>query len=166
MLLIKVRKEGPTAGLTRTELNSATRATYRSMGEHWHSEFRPKHFTHQGAREYGYTPRQGAEAGVRRFARSYQGRKLKKYGHTLPLVKTGLSQKLAQIRDVRATSKGSRVVIHARTFNRSNPHSRINMREEVTAVSKPEEERLGQHGDGSLQRQINAIRRVKETSHK
>lgn len=157
MLLIKLEKKGPVK-LPRREINRQARETYRSMGERWHEKFLREHFLNSATRRYGYTLREGERGGGKDFLRSYSGRKLRKYGHTRPLVKSGLSEKLAKIRDVRATSKGARVVIHARQLNRRNPHSDVNMREEVTAVIPSEERDLAAHGDRDLQRRLRAIR--------
>lgn len=158
MLVVKIKKTGPTAGLTRKELANAARETYRAMGVLWHDQMRPRHFTHEGARIYNYVAREAGEN--QSFGRSYTGQKLRKYGHTKPLVKTGVSEKLAKIRDVRPTSKGARVVLHARGLNRKNPKSLIDMRAEVTTVLPREGETLADHGEREFQRQINQIRRT------
>lgn len=166
MLLIKVRKTGPTAGLTRRELSAAAKAVYAAMGVFWHANFRKKHFTRAGAREYGYAERETWSPGRRSFERSYTGRKLARYGHTLPLVKSGESMRLTRIRDVRSTSKGGRVVLHARTFNRRNKFSQIDMRAEMTAVSAAEESQMAAEGDGQMQKQIDSVRRQQTTTPK
>jgi hypothetical protein len=167
MLGIRFVKKGPVA-LKRNEWNAIKRDIYEELGVHWHDEFRPKHFTNRGATEYGYTPRQGENMGkdTKGFFRTYTGRKLRKFGHTRPLVKTGVSEKLCKIRDVRATRNGVRVVIHARTFNRTNPGTQINMREEITAFSDREDRELGRVGNDGIQRQLDQFKRTETTTIK
>ena len=163
MLTVVFKKHGAVAGFPAKSKNAAAKATYEGMGLFWHENQLDKHFTHAGAREYNYAPRQTAEPGARTFARSYTGQKLKKFGHTLPLVKTGQSRRLCRIRDVRPSSKGARIVLHARTFNFKNALSFINMRQEVTSVSKTDEEQLGEAGERLIQKEADAVR---ETSTK
>jgi hypothetical protein len=133
-------RENISQGLSRSEVNDAIRRTWFIVGSDYHRAFMAKHFTHAGAREYGYAPRKGERGapGSKGFRRSYTGRKLRQKGHTLPLVWSGESRTLARVRDVRATSKGCRIVIHANKLNFRNPKSEINMRDEVTRVSDME----------------------------
>ena len=46
-------------GIAKRELNNILRGAWFKVGQFWHRRFRPKHFTHRGATEYGYAPRQG-----------------------------------------------------------------------------------------------------------
>jgi len=138
MVLIKFRKIG-SPDLAARELRKYLREVWRMAGERWHQTMRPQHFTRAGARKYGYLPRAGERGNERRnFRSSYTGRKLRRFGHTNPLVYTGLSMALTRPRDVRATAKGVRVVMNSPGFNRRNPRSRINMREELTRVTEEE----------------------------
>jgi hypothetical protein len=84
---------------------------WEQVGRKWHLEMRPKHFTKQGALEYYYEPRQGEQTGTsgKRFWSSYTGRKLKKFGHTLPLVWSGETRAASGTAKITATSRGVRI---------------------------------------------------------
>ena len=120
----------------RRAMPGLLRSAYVSALTLWHTEFRPIHFTKRAASRYRYTPRAGQRAprGSKAYQRSYTARKQREKGHTLPLVYTGQSRRLAQLRDIRATSKGGRVKIHARGLRRRHPKSRINMAKEMTRL--------------------------------
>lgn len=107
------------------EVNAASTKALMAMGKYWHEKFRAKHFTKEGAREYGYKPRDGeavAGGGIsvwrkarnlaygRRLGRkrvrmvlTYTGRKRKKFGHDLPLVLTGKLRQMTRSATFRAT---------------------------------------------------------------
>lgn len=163
MVLIRVTERGAVPGVAKRELNTMLKAAWEETGVHWHRSMRPKHFTHAGAREYGYTPRKGERgaAGTKGFRQSYTGRKLKRFGHTLPLVYTGESRELTRIRDVRATSKGVRIVMNAPKLNFRSRHSTINMRDEMTRISAGEARELVAVLDAAYQRRLDAVRDVR-----
>ncbi|MGB0714271.1 MAG: hypothetical protein ACPGXK_00220 [Phycisphaerae bacterium] len=142
MIVFRVTQTGPMPREVRKQLPLIKKKAFMAAGRFWHRYFRPKHFTAKGAREYGYAPRKGERGSGRAFKGSYTARKLKRFGHTRPLVYTGESAQLARIMDVRGTSRGSRTVIHARGLNRRNPNSTINMRDEMTRISRGEVQRL------------------------
>lgn len=164
LVIFTIKHTGATPGVTRRRLNQIMKQAWRAAGGFWHQTLRPKHFTKRGAKEYGYSPRQG-EAGHRgkpiKFARSYTGRKLRDQGHTRPLEYSGASRTLTRIRDVRATSKGGRVVLHARTFNRPRKNATMSMREEMTAVSAKEQKQIARVIDKVIQKLLNASRVVR-----
>lgn len=126
-------------GIVRKLLNDILRGSWLRVGVFWHRKLRPKHFTHRGAREYGYKPRGGQAGSGRKFIGSYTARKLRLKGHTRPLEFTGRSRKLTEIRDVRPTAKGVRVVLHANTFNLRASVNAPHMREEIARVSTTEQ---------------------------
>lgn len=152
MLVIKLRSLGPVPKVAKRMLNKVYKAAFLSAGLFWHRRYHKKHFTKRGAREYGYSPRQGE--GLARnsklYRRSYTGRKEAIFGHTLPLVWSGASRTLAAIRDARATAKGVKVPIHAPMLNRRKRGSgKKTMREEMTTISAGEERRIKEQiGDG------------------
>lgn len=150
------------AGITKRDFQGIHRVSYRATGHHWHVRYADKHFTRQGAQEYGYEPRKGEPGNPDPFGfkSSYTGRKFREKGHTNPLEFSGLSRQLARIRDVRATAKGGRIVIHARGLNRKNPHSNINMREEMTEISSNEERAML---DVFRRTQLRGIKRIRRT---
>lgn len=141
------------------------KAAWFKAGCFWHSELREKHFTHAGAREYGYLPRAGETGNTRKkFWASYTGRKQRIMGHTLPLVWSGESMNLTKIRKIRTkaegflTYSGCEVILPSPGFNRRNPHSHINMREEVTAISQRDASTVVRGFEGEVNRRLNAIR--------
>lgn len=133
--------EGSVPDLMRREQNAVVRAAMRQMGITWHQKIREKHFTNAGAAEYGYMKRSGDVPGTyRKFARTYQGRKLKKYGHTRPLEYTGMSRMRSRIRDVRATATAKRAVakvfLHTNQLNFRPKNWPYPMGEELRAISR------------------------------
>lgn len=153
MLNLDIRYTGHP--LKKRDFNKMKRKTFLRMGRQWHSEMRPKHFTHGGAREYGYRPRKGQSGNTHRkgFAQSYTGIKLRLVGHTRPLEFSGEGKRLSQIRNIRVTSKRVQIIL-PRKFNFRNPHSDINMREELTTISQREEQLLVLEADRDLEHQI------------
>ncbi len=136
MIHIKVHTTGFQGKLGKREMNRLSAETWLDVGRRIHRWHVPKHFTKEGAREYRFAPRKG-EAGnphPKGFLASYTGRKLRKFGHTLPLVWTGLSRTLSLRMNLRYTAKGVAVILSS-GFNRRNPRSKIDMRAEMTAVS-------------------------------
>lgn len=126
-------------GLPRKrDLPKALKFMWARAGVLWHTRFMPQHFTARGAMKYGYGPR----------STKYMLRKMTGYkvagrtvaGHRDPLVWSGASKRLAAIQDVRATSKGGTVVIHATGLNRRNPDSISpkTMRQELLTVTDQE----------------------------
>jgi hypothetical protein len=108
---------------------------------------RPKHFTHEGAQEYGYTPRSGEAGGTssKDFFRSYTGRKQRKFGHTLPLVYTGELREMSKTANIQPTASGVHVALsRANKANWHNPNSQIDMRDELTRVSDEEAKLLAE----------------------
>jgi len=115
---IDVTYRGPVPGSAQfgaTEWREMFRAAWEQVGFFWHERFRPKHFTRAGARQYGYP---AAAKNVR-----YEFIKLRKMGleparqnlgYTRPLVYTGDSETLSQIRDVRPTSGGVKIVLQGK----------------------------------------------------
>jgi hypothetical protein len=164
---IVITKSGPTPGILAKQRGRIQKACFYKIGVHWHRHYRPKHFTREASSIYGgvYKPRRGESGNEhpRGFRRSYTGRKLRRFGHTNPLVFTGESRRLAKIQDVRATSKGNRVVYHARKLNFKNRHSQINMREEATVVRESEATKLIEVFDDTFQQGVNVIR-TRETT--
>jgi len=97
----KITREG--TGFDASSWRGLLKLAWLAAGRLWHERILPKHFTRQGATAYGYQPRSAA----------YMRHKGKRWGHQKPLVFRGdLDREVKRIRDVRATSKGSRVVLH------------------------------------------------------
>lgn len=109
-------------GLPLSKVREVLKAAWEHAGEFWHRVILKKHFTHAGAKEYGYKPRKQAEVRtsmtksgkirVRKLP-SYDQRKFRKWGHTYPLVWSGeMKRQVMRTRDVRSTAKGAKVVLH------------------------------------------------------
>lgn len=103
MIPIKIsvtRKGTPFDARTWKEI---IKESWNSAGILWHKNLLNKHFTQKGAAEYRYQKRSWR----------YTKRKQKKFGHRKPLVYTGeLKRHVKRVEDVRANSKGARVVLH------------------------------------------------------
>lgn len=143
-LYIKVKEFGPTPAALKRNLGWILKRAWTATGIEWHTKFRLKHFTHQGAQEYGYTPRKGEEFAwfSKEWWNSYTGKKWRKYKHNLPLVFTGESMGRTEILDVRATRNGCKVILNAPGLNRRPLGGRIDMRDEMTRISPAEEKYL------------------------
>lgn len=162
MIYFQVRTRGPVPGVMKRELNKIFKFAYLRCGLRWHRKFRPKHFTEAGAREYRYKPRKGEKLrrDSKRFRRSYTGRKLRKWGHTLPLVWSGTSRQRSRIPRIKATSKGVRVIINAPALNFRPKGGRIDMRSEMTHVSARERDELVRLFDKTVDQKLKQIRRT------
>lgn len=133
-----LKYRGATPKLAARVRNQVQKEGIEKSLSHWHAHMRPKHFTHEGAREYGYTPRQGERGSQHRFKGSYTQRKLQKFGHTRPLEFSGTSKALSANKNIKATSKGGRCKINAPALNFKHPNSTIVMRDEMTRVTRAE----------------------------
>jgi len=152
----------PGKSLTAAQMKAMILEAWTIVGERWHRELRPKHFTTAGAREYGYSPRKGdtGNAGSKGFWRSYTGRKQRTFGHTRPLVWSGELEQLSRARriEARAFTTRSRVRVImplASKANWRNPHSQIDMRAELTTVSPGEGEELVALHNASMHERLN-----------
>jgi hypothetical protein len=56
---IIVKRQGLTSRTGWRVINQIAKEVAIEVGYFWHDNFLQKHFTHAGAREYGYEPRQG-----------------------------------------------------------------------------------------------------------
>ena len=152
MILFKVEITGGPKVMKR-DLGRLKKAAFTEALTLWHRRFRAAHFTTAGAKKYGYKPRKGSRetpAGrdrrSRKFKRSYTGQKLRLMGHELPLVFSGEGRALSKNKRIQVTGKGGKAKL-PRKFNWRNPHSDINMREELTNVLSGERnEMVGKFG--------------------
>jgi hypothetical protein len=160
MFLISIAESEPTPRGLKRHLGRIRKAVLTAMAEYWHRNLRRKHFSAAGAREYGYLKRKGEELprGTKAFRRSYTGRKLAKYGHTRPLVYTGVSLALSGIKDIRSTSKRARVVLHCPGLNRRHASSSIRMYDELTRLSASDQRVLTDMAQKQLELGIKTIR--------
>lgn len=143
MLVVDVKLTG-IEKLGIREMNDVIRESLRDLGEYWHENMLPKHFTKAGAREYNYTPRQGEPGSGRKFAGSYTKHKLNAKGHTRPLVYSGETEmqlKNTKSIEARCSARGENayvvVRLNAPKLNYRN-QSKVKKNEEIKAVSQKE----------------------------
>lgn len=105
--------------LTAKDRNDSLRDGLAAMGLRHRRRNLPVHFTKRGYSLYGYAKRHGDSGGNlrgRAFRSTYQGRKLRLFGHTLPLVYTGELRRLTLygLPRVTATARSGvgKVLIH------------------------------------------------------
>lgn len=106
--------------------NRAKKVAHTKMGQRWHRSFLKDHFTPRGARKYAYRPR----------SPKYNKSKLRNLHHLDPLRFTDDTMDNVigkNNRDVRATSKSTRVVMNAPNLNRIP-----RLRDELTRLTQKE----------------------------
>jgi len=130
----KLKLTGLPAGIPRSTRDQMLKAAFHATGVEWHTELRPEKFTRAGARKYHYERR----------TKKYRATKRKRFGHDNPLEFSGVSKTSSRIRDVRASSKKSRVVTQARAFNiRPKGHKRT-LAEEYTAITQGDAKQISE----------------------
>lgn len=108
-----------------------------------------KHFTESGASKYGYATR----------SKKYTRHKLKVMGHALPLVYTGQLRQSTRMPEIRATSKGVKVVLRGSQKAHLRPkHGRIRMADELRKISDAEAVRLAREKDAQMRKRLQNIR--------
>lgn len=161
MILVKLRKNGATPGVLRKEFNAMIKAAFKSAGELWVEDYRPRHFQARAFTDYPsvYIRRKGQRLarGSRAYKSSYTGRKERTKGHTLPLVYSGDSEERTEQARVVASSKGVRVRMNSPALNFRHPKSRINPRAELIATNRTEDKEITAHVDDTLQQRIDAL---------
>ncbi len=153
----KITESGPTPRHVRAAERGIRKRTWQHLADHWFRRFRPKHFTHRGAKEYGYKPRKGHGLTGKAFRLSYEGQKLTRKGHTYPLVWSGVSKQRATLGRITATSQRARVSMSIPAFNFRNPNSEIDMREEMETISRAEERDLTDRADRHVAAELQQI---------
>lgn len=140
MFIFTIERRGWVAKVSKRKFNDCVRQAFHEIGMYWWRVLRPKHFTHRGATEYNYEPRVGERwnLGSKGFRASYTGRKLRRFGHTRPLVYTGQSERDSKIARIVATAKRVRVKMTLSRLNWRHESRRQTMREELTMISKGE----------------------------
>lgn len=158
---VNITYAGAVGRILRREWNGILKNAWAAVGRYWHTMYRPKHFTHAGATEYGYEKRKSR----------YERRKLRRYGHTYPLVFSGMSRNLARLQDVRPYATGGnsptgksgvRIVLHSPGLNRRPKTGTINMRDEMTRVSRREMRELLSICSHRVQNGLDGLRGVRE----
>ncbi len=105
------RETGVTPRIMQRELNAIGRLVAWGMGYLWHTNMRPRHFTRDGARMYGYADRQGEGSRAnesKNYWTSYSGKKRRKMGHADPLKYTGESESATRVVNISSTATSKR----------------------------------------------------------
>lgn len=138
-------------------LRAILKAAWRKVGEYWHENFRLEHFKNSAMSRYNYTPRRGESGSGFGFKGSYTKGKMKKFGHTKPLVYTGQSMHATALRDIRPRHDGVKIHLHAPLFNFRPKGGRIDLNLEMTALTAGEVEQLSRVFNEHLQAEIDQI---------
>lgn len=143
---VLVRFDGSFA-VPKSRLAAARKQALMHAGRFWYRFILGKHFTHAGASEYGYQKR----------SPRYTIYKLKKYGHTYPLVKTGqLKRSVMNTQDIRVTSNKVTVVLHGPKYlyQYRKDLGAPDKAAELTAVSQNDEATLAEIMDRTYTKAI------------
>lgn len=159
--------------MSRRTFNNIMTAVWDKAGRTWHREYRPKHFTTAGAREYGYVPR--SKGYMLRKAKGYVAREKKggpgilMSGHQRPLVWTGISEKAAERLSLKSTSQGVTVHVPAPRLNWRPGGGTMNLADEMTRISEGEGRDITKFVEETLTRAMESqpgvtVRRIGETT--
>lgn len=113
MFKVGVNYSGATAGAMADAVPDAFAAGNRAGAQAWQTDLRELHFEEGAGRRYGYQPRKGSgEPPVVRGRPNpkYLWAKLRRRGHTRPLVDSGRSLEASRTSRIDATSKRARLV--------------------------------------------------------
>jgi len=170
LTLIKLKEIGPVPGTSRAraQYNRAKKAAYLAIGKKWFADLRPQHFTKRGAQMYGYKSRKGdpGNPDPYGFRKSYQGQKLKKYGHTRPLVKTGESARATSIASITGSSRHVRLSMPGGWIGATNHKHHIDTLDEFTRLSDSDREVLAETWAESFDRALAMEQATKTTTIK
>jgi hypothetical protein len=112
------------------DINPLLKNSWTLRGEHWHKQYRKRHFTLDAMRRYGYQER----------TKKYNKAKLNTYKIALPLVWTGVSRALSGIGNIVATRKAVDVKMPVNAFNfkptRRDGKPPIDMQDEFRRMSE------------------------------
>lgn len=138
---IKIRERGNVPRNMAKQHRRASREAYQQIAEIHHRENTPKRFTKEHAQAAGYRKRSGEQFtfGSKAFWGSYTGRKLRKFGHMLPLVWSGQTRDRARMATIQVTTNRGQLRYSVNALN-YNPWSR----DEFTTLTAPEVQALGQ----------------------
>ena len=141
---IKIRERGTVPRSMAKQHRQASRQAYQEIAEQHHRENTPKRFTTEHAQAAGYRKRSGEnlQFGTKAFWGSYTGRKLRKFGHMLPLVYTGQTRDRARMATIQVTTNRGQLRYSVNALN-FNPWTR----DEFARLITPEVEALGQTFD-------------------
>ena len=175
-MAIRIVCEVKTRGMlnmSKSTFNNIMKEVWYYAGLKWHTDMRPKHFTTAGGREYGYTAR--AKGYMLRKAHGYKasetagGPGVKVGGHQRPLWFSGASERDSRRESISSTSKGATVHVFAPRLNFRPVGGRINLADEMTRVSDPEQVAIGDYVLSTLIRAFDShkearVRRIGDTT--
>ena len=138
---IVIRERGNVPRSMAKQHRQASREAYQRIAEEHHRENTPKRFTVEHGQAAGYQKRSGEALafGTKAFWGSYTGRKLRKYGHMLPLVFTGETRNRARMATIVVTTNRGQLRYQVNALN-FNPWTR----DEFTRLTTAEVYSLGQ----------------------
>jgi hypothetical protein len=145
--LVKVETKSDVPRKLRSMHTKATADSWQDTGQRFHTEYRDRRFKKAHATAAGYKPRSGERdnPGSKGFKRSYTGRKLRRYGHTRPLEKSGETRRAVSMATIRSTSVSVKAAYPgARKFNFRSQYTDINMADEFRRVLPTEATSLAQ----------------------
>lgn len=149
---IQIKERGATPRNMRAAYTKGSKTAWTETGKFWHRSHMPRHFAESAFARYKYQPR----------SKAYQKKKrsLKKHGR--PLVWSGdTEQAVKRYRDVRATSKGARLVMNVPALNffrvlgtdaGGRTYTTPKMRLELTASTAAERKAAAEKYDTDLDR--------------
>lgn len=138
MIAVKaVIEMGGAAGCTSREIRSdVLQPSWLDRGKYWHRELRKRHFTLDAMSRYGYQSR----------SKSYNRRKIKRFGAAIPLVFTGVSRALSGMGSITANSNQVAVRMPVNAFNYKpktrNGRTPPDMQAEFRRITPDEEQEM------------------------
>ncbi len=165
MIGFTIRERGPTPRHVVRVMRTASKAGYEQAGRWWFQECRPKHFTREAYRLYGYTPRvgEGGAAVQKMWKGTYTARKLKKWGHTDPLVYGGFTRRITNSATITATSKSVRVVMPAGNLAMQPKKARMILLNDAEVVTQHELARMAAIIDRIIDNHLKSANETHET---
>lgn len=158
--MIHIQQRVKRRHVTPATWNGISQAAWADAAAFWHTEILPKHFTVGAYREYRYAAR----------SKAHDRRKMRKFGHTRPLVYSGkLERQVLRMRDVRTIGGGRKgggavVKVSGPAYLRPNAGTskQIDFAREIRAFSKRDQKAIAVRLDKALQRGIREARTTEE----
>jgi hypothetical protein len=172
ILSMGIKYTGPVPGssnMRQSQFNQIVRDAWIEVAHFWHEHILPKHFTEEGGREYGYMARKGDQVSGKAFNSTYQGKKLKKWGHQKPLVWSGELEQKSHVAGITATatSSGSQcktTLPNCQKANWKNPNTKIDMPDELTRFSEADREIIVRMFNARLDAKFETLEYAREVS--
>ena len=131
-------------GATTAQLRIWLEDAYEAALWHWHRDIRPKHFQESAVAEYGYQPRQA----------DYERGKHRSLGHNRPLVYSGDSERATERAYVKASGRSASLHMAAGNLTWNPGRGRVNMREELTAMTWDDKQEMAHVMERDMDRAI------------